>query len=46
MQMDKRTTITIFQSTKKKLDRLGRKNESYDELIRKLVKKARGKGVR
>ncbi|MBW2561192.1 MAG: hypothetical protein JRE40_10125 [Deltaproteobacteria bacterium] len=36
-----RTTITIFKSTKEELDKLGRKNESYDELIKRLIKLAR-----
>jgi len=35
--MNNRTTITIFEKTEKRLDALGKKNESYDELINRLI---------
>lgn len=36
--MPKRTTITVFDTTKTMLDKFGRKNESYDELLQRLIK--------
>ena len=36
--MARRTTITIFDTTKTMLDKFGRKNESYDELLQRLIK--------
>jgi len=35
------TTITIKNETKKMLDKIGKKNESYDDVIRKLLGKRR-----
>lgn len=36
--MNNRTTISIHKKTKKNLDALGKKNESYDALIARLIK--------
>lgn len=33
------STIQIFKETKKKLDELGKKNDTYDQIIRKLLEK-------
>jgi len=35
--MNNRTTITIKKKTKKVLDALGKKNESYDDLLNRLM---------
>jgi hypothetical protein len=37
--MARRTTITIFEETKKTLDNHGKKNESYDELLQRILKR-------
>jgi len=37
--VEKITTIALRISTKKMLDEFGKKNESYDDIIRRLIKK-------
>lgn len=37
--MSKITTIQVRDETKHKLDRLGRKGDTYDDVIRKLINK-------
>jgi hypothetical protein len=38
--MDKKTTIQIMQSTRDKLVAIGKKNETYDQLILRLIKES------
>ena len=38
----KRTTIVISAETREKLKQLGRKGETYDEIIRRLIRIAEG----
>jgi len=40
---DKRTSIQVFRTTKAKLDKLGKKGDTYDDIIKKLLE-AKGKG--
>jgi len=37
--MEETTTIRIKFSTKTKLDKIGNKNDSYDDVINRLIKK-------
>lgn len=37
--MNKRTTITIFEKTKKRLETFGKMNESFDKLLNRLMDK-------
>jgi len=39
MKGDKRTSIQIYQSTKKALDKRGRKGDTYDDIIQTLLEK-------
>jgi predicted CopG family antitoxin len=32
-----RTTVTLYDDTKKALDNLGSKNDSYDDIIKRLL---------
>ena len=34
---EKRTTVQLLGSTKARLDDIGRKNDSYDDIIRRLI---------
>jgi len=36
---DEYTTIQLSRETKKKLDELGKKNETYEEIIKRLLEK-------
>jgi ribosomal protein S3 len=42
MVEDSTTLIRVYISTKKALDILGKKNDSYDDIIKKLLKKRKG----
>lgn len=35
--MDKKTTVQVTQKTKNKLNEIGKKGETYDEIINKLI---------
>lgn len=37
INMEGFTTITIKRETKAKLDKLGKKNESYEDLVKRLI---------
>ena len=37
MMTDKRTTVQILGSTKERLDAIGKKTDSYDDIIKKLL---------
>lgn len=39
MMADKRTSIQIYQSTKDALNKLGKKSDTYDTIIQRLLKK-------
>lgn len=36
----KRTSIQIYQATKSQLDDLGKKGDTYDDIIRRLLEKS------
>lgn len=41
--MEQNPKIVVKEETKRALDKLGDKNDTYDDIIQKLIKKARGK---
>ena len=41
MHMGEKTTILVFKETRDLLKRVGRKDESYDDVIRRLIKEAK-----
>lgn len=40
---EKRTSIQIYQLTKDELDKLGKKGDTYDDIIRELLNKIKKK---
>ena len=41
--MGEKTTILVFKETRDLLKRVGRKDESYDDVIRRLIKEVQEK---
>ena len=41
--VDQKPKIVVAENTKKELDKIGSKGETYDDIIRKLIKSYKGK---